>query len=83
MHTPHNSQSIIYEWPMSKFLKKHIPKWKIELKENKEGKYRAWKDKKEIKKTPDNWFQDSYTNHHRKVFAIKNPKPLVFTLHIL
>lgn len=26
MHTPHNSQSIIYEWPMSKFLKKHIPK---------------------------------------------------------
>lgn len=37
---------------------KHISKWKIELKENEAGKYRAWKDTDEIKKPLDNWFWD-------------------------
>lgn len=37
---------------------KHISKWKIELKENKEGKYRTWKDTDELKRPQDNWFWD-------------------------
>lgn len=49
-HTSHSSQSIKCLWMTYVQIKnKHISKWKIELKDNKEGKYRLWVDKDEIK----------------------------------
>lgn len=73
-------QCIKYLWMAYVQIKyKHISKWKIELKENKEGKHRTWKDTDELKRPQDNWFWDWAIDITKESFCHKKPKN--FSLH--